>query len=93
MQAVDAALAHLLEQMHDDLAVAVRTEAMPPGFQVAAQIRIIVDFAVADHRDGAILVQQGLPAARAEIDDAETRMGQPRTTIRIDQISFVVGPR
>ena len=58
------------------------------GFQLAAQLAEIVDFAVVDHGERAGLVPNGLRTA-GKINDAEaTRAGDDG---RCDQNSFLIG--
>ena len=69
-QPLHAPLAVLLVQVHEDLGIRARREAMPPGDELARELAIVVDLAIRRHPDGGVLVRHGLLAAR-EIDDAE----------------------
>src|SRR5690606_1103943 len=70
VQLLDEAIAELLVQMDDDLGIGARIEAVPLGFERAAQLDVIEDFAVVDDPDRLVLVVDRLRAA-FEIDDAE----------------------
>ncbi len=62
---------------------------MAVAFELAAQLAIVVDLAVADQQDRAIRVVQRLLAAR-EVDDRQAAMPERRTLVVIDP--FAVRP-
>ena len=76
--------------MDQDLGVALGPESMPPAFELAAQLLIVVDLAVEDDLDRAILVADGLIAA-VQVDDREPPMDQPDPGS--DQNPSASGPR
>ena len=53
-------LAVLLVEMHDQLAVAAAAEDMAAGLKLGLALGVVEQLAVADHRDGAVLVEDGL---------------------------------
>ena len=53
---VDAVRAEFLVQVEDDLRIAARTEAVAAGLQPRSMIGVVVDLAVEDQPDGAVLV-------------------------------------
>jgi len=55
--------------------------------ELAADVRVVVDFAVEAHPDGAVLVRQRLLPG-AQIDDAEAAMRQRRVRVAV-QPGFV----
>src|SRR6266508_2649874 len=67
---LDAARAEVFVEMDDGFGVAVRAEDVTVALEVAAQFAVVVDLAVEDDPDGAILVRDGLVAA-IQVDDAE----------------------
>jgi hypothetical protein len=60
----------LLVTVHDRLGVARRGEPVTGGFERLPQRAMVVDFSVEDHRDGAVLVVDGLVPA-GDVDDAQ----------------------
>ena len=58
-----------------DLGVARRAEAVPAPLERRAQLEVVVDLAVLDDLDRAVLVPDGLVAA-GEVDDGETARRQ-----------------
>ena len=63
-------LAVLLVEMHDQLAVAAAAEDMAARLQLGLALRVVEQLAVADHGDGAVLVEDWLLAV-TKPDDAE----------------------
>ncbi len=62
---------------------------MPARLELAAERRRIVDLAVADHDDGAVLVAERLMTA-LEVVDAETGHAHPERSVH--EVSLVIGP-
>ena len=60
----------LLVEVDDRLGVAVGRKTWPRALEVAPQLAVVVDLAVEDDPDGAVLVGDRLMAA-FEVDDAE----------------------
>src|SRR5258705_6469069 len=56
--------------MDQRLGIRGRGEPMPPSDQVGSELPVVVDLAIEDDPDAAVLVADGLVAAR-EVDDAE----------------------
>jgi hypothetical protein len=65
----------LLVGVHDHLAVGVRREAVPALLQQAAQVELVVDLAVDDGGDLAVLGVERLVAA-GDVDDRKPGMGE-----------------
>ena len=74
-QLADVVRPVLLVEVQVDLGVARRSEAMPAPFERRAQLEVVVDLAVLDDLNGAVLVPDGLVAA-GEVDDGETARRQ-----------------
>ncbi|MCH7573439.1 MAG: hypothetical protein IH891_11055 [Planctomycetes bacterium] len=72
--------------MHDDLAVAVGREAMAFPDQFLPQLPVVIDLAIADQGDRAVLIEQRLPAP-LQIDDRQAGVPQPAL---IDQMNITV---
>src|SRR5581483_11799291 len=68
-------VAGLLVEVDENLRVAVRPEAMAGRLELGAQLLVVVDLAVLDDVDGAVLVRDRL-VARLEVDDREPPRGQ-----------------
>src|SRR5690242_2718184 len=77
----------LLIQVDDYLGVRVRVEVVTAGFEFRAQFGEVIDFAVEDHPNIAILVVNRL-MPRRQVNDAQTPHSQPRTSVHVD--SFIV---
>ena len=60
----------VLVKMGDHLGIAPGAEAMPRALEPLAQRPVIVDLAVADHADRAVLVRERLPTVR-DVDDRQ----------------------
>ncbi len=71
VELVDRAIAELLEEMHDDFGVGVRSELVAARDQALPDLAIVVDLAVEDQLHGAVLVADRLVGGGAQIDDAE----------------------
>src|SRR5262249_1230720 len=65
----------LLVEVDEDLGVALRAEAMTGALELRAQLAIVVELAVLDDVDGAVLVRDRLVAGR-EVDDREAPRGE-----------------
>ena len=89
LQAVDELLAVLLIEMHDHFGIGARCEDVPLRFQVEPQLGVLEQLPVADHRDRAIFVEDGLLSI-VETDNAETAMG--KTDAGRDEEAVIVGP-
>ena len=66
----------LLVQMHDHLDVRCRRKAVPCGDEPLAQLDMVVDLAVADDADRAVLVRDRLVAG-LKVDDAQAAETEP----------------
>ena len=86
MQAVRA---FFFIKMNQSFGVAVSAELMSLGDQILAQFLVVVDLAIEDHPDAAILVRDRLMTG-AEIDDAEPAHPDAAGTVGVD--TFIVGP-
>ena len=62
-------------QVNDGFAIAAGGKNVASLLEVASQLDIIVDFAVGDEHEAAILVVKGLPSG-LQIDDAEPAHGE-----------------
>ena len=79
----------LLVQMDDCLRIAMGPEIVPPRLQAAAQLSIVVDFAVEHDADGVVFVADRLLAG-VQVDNAETAHGQP--DVSGNEETVVIGP-
>jgi hypothetical protein len=70
VQPLDAVDAVLLVEVRDDLGVAVCRQRVPARDELLAQLAVVVDLAVQDDRDGAVLVEDRLVAG-GEVDHAQ----------------------
>ena len=61
--------------MDDDLGVAARAEHVPERRQLGHQLPVVVDLAVEDDDDGAVLVEHRLLAGR-QVDDRQALVAQ-----------------
>ena len=101
VQPLDAVRAEVFVEMHEHLGVSVRRETVAACLEFAAQLAEVVDLAVEDELDGAVLVRDRL-VARLEVDDrkaAEAEAGRDPLLGLQDIETFVVrtampkGPR
>src|SRR5207245_1428893 len=67
-QTVEEGSPPLLVAVHEHLGVAVRAEAMAGALELTPQLPVVVDLAVLDDGDAAVLVGDRL-VARLEVDD------------------------
>ena len=74
-EAIDRAVAPLLVRVHDHLGVRVRAEPVAVRLELGADLGEVVDLAVEDDPDRAVLVRQRLIAGR-KVDDAETTVAE-----------------
>ncbi len=88
-QALDAALPFLLVQVQDGLRVAAGPVPVAARLQRGAQVRVVVDLAVADDQDGAVLVRHRL-AARGEIHNRQAPVPEPHRSF--DEEPLAVRP-
>jgi len=79
----------LLIGVDDDLGIALGAKAVAARFQIAAQRLEVIDFAVLDRQDGAVLVEDRLVAA-VHVDDRQAPHAQPDAAPDVD--SLVVRP-
>ncbi len=86
-EAFHAALAPRLPGMHDHLGVAARVEAVTERLQLRYQRLVVVDLAVVDDDDRAILVVERLLAGR-EVDDREAAMAERHTGLEVHAVSI-----
>ncbi len=56
--------------MGDDLGIAMRGEGVSAAAQLLAQLAVVVDLAIEDNCDGAVLVVNGLVAG-LQVDDSQ----------------------
>ena len=78
----------LLVEMNDDFRIRARVEAMTPGFELALQLREVVDLAVVDRPDAAVLVVNRLPAG-VDVDHGQAPHGQADVAVEVNPV--VVG--
>src|SRR6185369_1357760 len=78
------------EQVEQHLGVGARAEAVALLLQLEAQLLEVVDLAVEDDPQRAILAAHGLMAGRGEIDDAQPAVAEPDRAVAPD--ACVVGP-
>src|SRR5881398_118150 len=60
--------------MQDHLGVRVTSEGVAPRLKLGTKVDVVVDLAVDDEVQAAILIRHGLPTPLAQIDDGETRV-------------------
>ena len=77
MQVAHAVGAVLLVEVDDHLGVALRGERWPRALQLRAQLAVVVDLAVQDDDDRAVLVEDRLVAG-LEVDDAQALDAEAR---------------
>ncbi len=82
------ALAVLLVEMHDELGVGVGAKDVTLGLQRGLALGIVEQLAVVDDGDGAVLVEDRLPAI-AQADDAQPSRGEAQT--RPEQEPVIIG--
>jgi hypothetical protein len=82
----DAVVAVLLVEVDDHLAVRARGEAVAARLQARAQLLVVVDLAVGDDRDRAVLGAQRLVAA-GDVDDRQPPMHECRRPERDDRLT------
>ena len=87
-EALDAVLAPRLPGVHDDLGVAARAEDVAERLQLGDQLLVVVDLAVEDDDDAAVLVEQRLLAGR-EVDDRQAAVAE--ADARLDVKAAFVG--
>ena len=75
-QPLDAARPELLVEVHDDLGVGRRREAVAARHELAPQLAVVVDLAVEDDPDRAVLVGDRLLAG-LEVDDGQPAHAEP----------------
>src|SRR5205823_123574 len=74
-QPLDQPVALLLVEVDEDLRVAVRAEVMAPGLEAGAEFLEVVDLAVEDDLDGAVLVAQRL-GPPFQVDDRQSAVDE-----------------
>src|SRR6185436_11995071 len=81
--------APLFVRVHDDFGVGVRGKAVAGGFEIPAELLEVVDLAVEDDRDAAVLVVDRLMSGR-DVDDAQPPHAEADP--RLHERSLIVGP-
>ena len=81
-QPLGEALAVLLVQVDEHLGVAARREPMPGPLELEAELAVVVELAVLDDRDPAVLVRDRL-VARREVDDREAPGSEPDAALDV----------
>src|SRR6266699_3828278 len=82
---LDAVFPVFLIQMKDGFSIAVSAVGVSTGDQWFAQRLVVVDFAIEDHPERAVLVAHGLVAG-GEIHDAEPAHADADAILRIDPL-------
>ena len=85
------ALAVLLVEVDEHLGVAARREAVPGALELVPQLAVVVDLAVLDDGDPAVLVGDRLVAGR-EVDDREPPGREPDRAFD-ERVPSESGPR
>ena len=85
-------VAALFVEVDDDFGVGVRAEDVAARDQVASQLAVVVDLAVEDELDRAVLVGHRLVRGGAEVDDAQPAEAEPGAPVGRHERSRVVGP-
>ena len=65
------------------LCVGLGTECMPPGAKLAAQLLVVVNFAIEDQHKAPIVTHHGLVSIGAEIDDRQASLAKCNCLCRI----------
>ena len=86
---VEEAGAFVLVEVDQNLGIARGPESMPPGFEAVAKLGEVVDLAVEDGQDGAVLVGQGL-VATGQVDDRQA--AKPERDVGVAVRARVVRP-
>ncbi len=91
--------AALLIEMNEDFGVAARRESMPGALQPGAEFMMIINLAIEDYVDRAVLIANGL-SATTDINDTEpphshrnARLDKIAGTIRAAMVDRVAHPR
>ena len=79
VDALDHSVAPLLVAVHQHLAVGARTEIVAPRLQLCAQLDEVVDLAVEDNLDAAVLVAEGLVSGGGQINHGQAPVAQTHT--------------
>src|SRR5262249_27899474 len=87
VQAVEARRAPLLVRVDDHLGVRAGAEVVAAVLELVAELDVVVDLAVRDHRERLILGEDGLAAA-LEIDDRQA--AHPRGEPALVEVPFAV---
>ena len=87
-QPLGEAGAVLLVEMDEHLGVGVRAEGVPGALELVAQLGVVVDLAVLDDDDAAVLVRDRLVAA-GEVDDREAPRAE--RDLAVDVLAGAVG--
>ena len=85
VQPVDEVGPVLLVRVDDDLRVRRRPEPVALALELRAQVRVVVDLAVVDGPDRAVLVGNRL-ASVAESDDAEAPVPEPHGPVHVEPV-------
>jgi hypothetical protein len=95
IQRLGAPLPELLVKMDQDLGVAARLEAVPLRLERAAQLLVVVDLAVEDDLDRAVLVPHRLGAQRRQVDDRQPTVAERALLVFVKTLSVrpAVGDR
>src|SRR5207302_1827050 len=88
-EALHAVFAPLLPGVNDDLGVALRKKHVTRARELGDQLLVVVDLAVEDDDDAAVLVEKRLLPGR-EIDDREPPV--PEAQPRLEMQAALVGP-
>src|SRR5262249_14249776 len=88
-QPFDEAFAFFLIQMDKHLGIAVGSETMPLGLEIGTERLEVVDLAVEDDLDGAVLVADRLIAS-GQVDDRQATVDE--TDSRLGKEALRVGP-
>ena len=75
----------LLVEVDQDLGIAPGPEPVSPGFEVPAQLPVVIDLAIEDDLDRAVLVADRLVAS-LEINDREAAMDQADAGLRPESL-------
>ena len=71
-KAVDQIFAPLLVTVHQDLGVGVAVEDVASGLELGAELLEVVDLAVEDNRDLAVIARHGLGASLGKVENRKT---------------------
>src|SRR2546422_1205057 len=78
----------LLVQVREHLSVRRTAERVAAALEISAQLAVVVDLAVVDHEDVAVLIGHRLPPRGGQVDEREPAAHQ--LAVRVSEVALVV---